>query len=291
MRELRILAGTDPAAVRRAEARRSWRTLGVFWLVALIVWLAVTVLAWHAERSLGKASIITGYALFAVILSLAFFKVRKRLLVLPLGTVREWMLAHVVLGALSVPLYFQHTTGSLWPGGRYEQAIAIAFYLVTLSGIAGYVLQRLLPRRLADLEGEVIYERIPSELAALREQVEELILKAVKELGSDTLGRYYTESLEWFFWRPRFLVGHVVGSGRSASWIRGRITALRRYLNEGERAYLGRIEELALRKSRLDAHYALQSVLKFWLFIHVPAAVLLVLLACWHLLVVNIYAR
>ena len=128
---------------------------------------------------------------------------------------------------------------------------------MTLSGIVGYVLQRILPHRLADLEGEVIYERIPNELAALREQIEDLILKAVKELGSDTLGRYYTESLEWFFWRPRFLLGHLVGSGRSASWIRGRITALRRYLNEGERAYLGRIEEIALQKSRLDAHFAL----------------------------------
>ncbi|MEI6721827.1 MAG: hypothetical protein WCO67_13745 [Betaproteobacteria bacterium] len=287
---LRILAGSDPAAAQRSEMRRAWRVLGIFWLVALLVWVAVTALAWHAERSLGKASVITGYALYAVILSLAFFKARKRLLVLPLGTVREWMVGHLVLGALSVPLYFQHTRG-LWPDGLYEQAIAIAFYTVSLSGLAGYALQRLLPRRLADIEGEVIYERIPSEVAAVRAEAEALVLKAVRELGSDTLGRYYEESLEWFFWRPRFLVGHVLGSGRSASWIRGRITALRRYLSEDERTYLGQLEALALRKSRLDAHYALQSVLKFWLFIHVPASVLLVLLATWHLLVVNIYAR
>jgi hypothetical protein len=195
-----------------------------------------------------------------------------------------------VLGVIGVILYFQHTR-TVWPDGLYEQAIAAVFYVVTLSGLAGYVLQRILPHRLVDLEGEVIYERIPAEVAALREEIEEMILKAVTELGSDTLGRYYTESLEWFFWRPRFLVAHLVGSGRSAGWIRGRITALRRYLNDGERVYLARIEEIALRKSRLDAHFAFQSVLKLWLFIHVPASVLLVLLACWHLLVVNIYAR
>ena len=290
MSKLQIPAGRNPAVAARPDAWSTWRTLGIFWLVALLAWAGVTTLAWHAERSLGKASVITGYALFAVILALAFFKARKRLLVLPLGTVRDWMLGHVVLGFLSVMLYFQHT-GTLWPGGRYEQAIAIVFYAVAVSGIAGYALQRVLPHRLADLEGEVIYERIPAEVAALREEVEELILKAVKELGSDTLGRYYTESLEWFFWRPRFLTAHLLGSGRSVGWIRGRITALRRYLNDGERAYLARIEEIALRKNRLDAHYALQSVLKFWLFLHVPASVLLVLLGCWHLLVVNIYAR
>lgn len=290
MREIRILAGIDPAAAHRGEMRRAWRTLAMFWGVALIAWLLVTALAWHAERSLGKASIVTGYALYAVVLSLGFFKVRKRLLVLPLGTVREWMLAHLVLGAVSIPLYFQHT-GGLWPGGRYEQVLALAFYFVTLSGIAGYILQRLLPGRIADLEGEYIYERIPNELATLREEVEALVLKAVRELGSDTLGRYYTESLEWFFWRPRFLLGHIVGSGRSSSWIRSRITALRRYLSDREREYLLQIEAIALRKSRVDGHYALQSVLKLWLFIHVPAAVLVILLASWHLLVVNIYAR
>ena len=290
MNNLQIPAGRNRAVAARPDAWRTWRTLGIFWLVALLAWAGVTALAWHAERSLGKASVITGYALFAVILALAFFKARKRLLVLPLGTVRDWMLGHVVLGFLSVLLYFQHT-GTLWPGGHYEQAIAIVFYAVAVSGIAGYALQRVLPHRLADLEGEVIYERIPAEVAALREEIEELIFKAVKELGSDTLGRYYTESLEWFFWRPRFLAAHLLGSGRSVGWIRGRITALRRYLNDGEREYLARIEEIALRKNRLDAHYALQSVLKFWLFLHVPASVLLVLLGCWHLLVVNIYAR
>lgn len=290
MTELRILAGLDPATAKRAETRRAWRTLAAFWLVAFLVWGFVGVLAWHAERNLGKASIITGYSLFAAVLALGFFKARKRLLVLPLGTVRDWMRGHVVLGALGLALYFQHT-GTVWPEGRYEQALAVFFYAAMLSGVAGYVLQRILPHRLADLEGEVIYERIPAELAALRSEVEELILKAVRELGSDTLGRYYTESLEWFFWRPRFLAGHLLGSGRSASWIRGRITALRRYLNEDERAYLARIEAIALRKSRLDAHYALQGVLKLWLFVHVPASVLLILLACWHLLIVNIYAR
>ena len=290
MPQLRIFAGRDFGRLGLRRIGREARLLSVFWLVALIFWCGVAALAWHSERSLGKPSTITGYCLFAVILALAALKARKRLLVLPLGTVRDWMLGHVVLGTLCIALYFQHT-GTIWPNGHYERAIAASFYAVTFSGIAGYFLQRILPNRLAHLEGEIIYERIPAEIDALKTQVEDLILKAVRELGSDTLGRYYSESLEWFFWRPRFLLGHIVGSGRSASWIRGRITALRRYLNEGERAYLGRIEDLALQKSRLDAHYALQSVLKFWLFVHVPASALLVLLALWHLLIVNIYAR
>ena len=290
MKNFRIPTELVLAKIKYVAALRTWRKLGIFWLVILLVWLSITGLAWYAERHLGNASTITGYALFVVMLSLSFLRVRKYLLVLPLGTVHDWLRVHTILGIVGVALYFQHS-GSLWPNGHYEQVIAIVFYGLTLSGMVGYFMQRTLPPRLADLGGEIIYERIPSELADLREQVEQLILKAVKELGSDTLGRYYTESLEWFFWKPRFLVGHMLGSGRSASWIRGRITALRRYLSDPERVYLDQIEVLALRKSQLDAHYALQSMLKVWLFIHVPAAVLLLLLACWHLLVVNIYTR
>jgi len=266
----------------------AWRQHLVFWGVGLGAWLLIAGAALRAERTLRDGALITGYALFAVILALALFNLRKRLLVLPVGSARAWMIGHGVLGAVSVALYLQHA-GGLWPDGFYEQALALCFYAVTLSGIAGYFLERLLPRRLVDVDREVIYERIPSKLAALRERAEAMILQGVRETGSDTLGRYYSESLHWFFSRPRFLLSHLVGGGRSARWIDGHIHALRRYLNESELRILERVEKLALRKDQLDAHYALQSVLKLWLFVHVPAAVLLVGLACWHLLLVNIY--
>jgi hypothetical protein len=266
----------------------SWRQHALFWGLGLGGWLLIAGTALRAERTLHDGSLVTGYALFALMLALGVFNLRKRLLVLALGTARAWMNAHLVLGAVAVPLYFQHA-GGLWPGGFYEQAIAVCFYTVMLSGIAGYAFERLLPTRLVHLESEMIYERIPSEIAALRERAQELVVKAVQETGSDTLGRYYAESLDWFFWRPRFRLSHTVGSLRSARWIRGHITALRRYLNDAERKVLDEIEQLALRKDQLDAHYALQSLLKLWLFVHVPAAVLLLGLACWHLLVVHIY--
>lgn len=266
----------------------NWRQQALFWSLGLGGWLLIAGTALRAERTLRDGSAVTGYALFALMLALGMFNLRKRLSVLPLGSARAWMNAHLVLGAMAVPLYFQHA-GGLWPGGFYEQAIAVCFYAVMLSGIAGYALERLLPTRLVHLESEVIYERIPSELAALRERAEALVVKAVQDTGSDTLGRYYAESLDWFFWRPRFPLSHLMGGQHSVRWIRGHITALRRYLNEAERKVLDEIEQLALRKNQLDAHYALQGMLKLWLFVHVPSAVLLLGLACWHLLVVHVY--
>lgn len=266
-----------------------WRQHALYWGAGVGGWLLIAGMALRAERTLGDGSLITGYALFALMLALALFNVRKRFIVLPLGTVRAWMTAHWVLGAIAVPLYFQHA-GSLWPDGFYERALAASFYAVMLSGVAGWALERLLPRRLAHLGLEVIYERIPSEIAALRSRTEALIVKAARDTGSDTLGRYYAESLHWFFWRPRFLLSQLFGSRRSERWVRAHGAALRRYLNEAERLVLDEIEQLALRKCQLDTHHAMQSVLKLWLFVHVPAAMLLIALACWHLLVVHVYA-
>ena len=68
------------------------------------------------------------------------------------------------------------------------------------------------------------------EIADLRAQAEALVLRAMQEVGTDTLGRYYAESLDWYFWKPRFVLSHLLGANRSARWIRGHIHALRRYL-------------------------------------------------------------
>ncbi len=260
-----------------------------FALIALIGWLLITLLARTGERNLWSVSHITGYSLFVVILALVFFKARKRLLVLPLGTIRDWKLLHLVLGIVSLPLYFQHT-GTLWPEGRYEQYIAFFFYLISFSGLIGVILQGLYPRRLTDLGDQVIFDRIPAELAQLREEAEKLVLEAARETASQTLSRYYAESLHWFFQRPRFTLSHLLGTGRSEGWIQTRMFVLEKFMSVSESVYLKRLEAIALRKNGLDAHYAMQGALKLWLFVHVPAAVLLVLLACWHLIVVNIYA-
>ena len=260
-----------------------------FALIAFVGWLIITFLAWVGERNLWSVAHITGYTLFVIILTLVFFKARKRLLVLPLGTIRDWKLLHFVLGAVSLPLYFQHT-GTFWPEGRYEQFIAVFFYVVSLSGLFGVILQRLYPRKLTDLGDQVIFERIPTELALLREEAEALVLLAARETSSHTLSRYYGESLHWFFQRPRFTLSHLLGTGRSEGWIQTRLFVLEKYMDPSESIYLKQLEAIALRKNGLDAHYAMQGALKLWLFVHVPVAVLLVLLACWHLIVINIYA-
>lgn len=256
----------------------------------VVLWFLVSYWSWYAKLNFGSPDHITGYSLFVVVILLVAFKARKRTLVLPIGTVLDWKRLHLVLGAISLPLYFQHT-GVIWPQGVYEQWIAFGFYGVSLSALLGLWLQKFYPQRLTDIGGEVIFERIHLEIATIRKQVNDLILQSAKSHANPALAKFYVESLAWYFQSPRFILSHLTGSQRSHTWINQHITILQHYLSEAEHSYLIQLEVLAMRKSRLDAHYALQGALKLWLFVHVPMAVLLVLLATWHLLLINIYTR
>jgi len=258
------------------------------WLFAAVVFLALSVWARHIRDALGNPAVFTGWCLFALFLALGAFNGRKKLSMLPLGSAASWLRFHVIGGFLALTLFWLHTR-SLWPDGLYEQALAGGFYLVTISGIIGWRLQRSLPARLASTGVEVLYERIPAELALLREQAEAAVLECTQATGRDTLARHYTESLDWFFRQPRFLRNHVFGGKLARAWQRQQFGAIRQYLDQREAQFLDRLTALAEYKTDVDFHHAAQTVMKLWLFIHLPLAIATLLLAMWHVLLIHIY--
>jgi hypothetical protein len=264
------------------------RTLMV-WLAAGIIFDLLLVESNSVRILLGKPAELTGYWLFGIMVFLALFNLRKKLSMLPLGNASTWLLLHAIGGVLAVATFWLHTQ-SVWPNGIYERALAILFYLTVLSGIVGYIVQRVYPSKLTQTGVEVIYDRIPGHIDELRAKAEALVLKCCDETRVDTLGQHYLDTMEWFFRRPRFGLSHVGGSQRSRQWIRQQDANVRRYLNEEERTYLDQLTGLATQKNRIDVHYALQSVLKRWLVFHIPITVALMTLSVWHLMVVNVYS-
>lgn len=267
-------------------SERRWpRELGP-WLAAGLLFLLLAAYARGAAESLSRPAIGTGIALLTLVLFLAAFNARKRLSMLPLGSATAWLSLHAAGGALAIGLYFLHA-GTLWPLGFYPRALAGLFYLVSASGIVGFVMQRTYPRLLTATEVEVIYERIPQEIARLREEAEALVLRCTQETGSDTLARYYLENLDWFFRRPRFVWSHALGSDqRGRRWARQQVATVRRYLDQKEREYLDRLARLAYHKNGVDFHYGAQSAMKGWLFAHLPLTAAFLVLAAWHLALV-----
>lgn len=259
------------------------------WLTALIIFALLFLEAQRAQISLESAETITGWWLFAVMIFLALFNVRKKLSMVPLGNASTWLLLHAVGGMLALSVYWLHTR-NLWPVGTYEQLLAVLFYATTATGAFGYAIQRFYPRRLTQTGVEIIYERIPREVSDLRDRAEELAMECTEKTESETLGRHYVDTLAWFFRRPRFFRNHVVGSQRGAHWLRQQDATVRRYLSDDEQDYLDQLTALAEYKNDVDLHYALQGVMKRWLLFHVPLTVGLVAMSVWHLLIVHIYA-
>jgi hypothetical protein len=270
----------------RAVSRHSW----ALWAGVLIILISITV--WHRsiQMSFTDPDFATGYLLFTVIVFLAFYGIRKRLPMIPLGHASVWLTLHLVGGVLGLALFRMHV-GVVWPLGAIDQALTGLFYAVYVSGIVGYGLQLWLPGRLSRVGREIIYERIPAEIAAIRADVEKSVLAAASESGNDTLGRYYLQTLAWYFARPRFFWSSALGGRRAGHWLRRHLDTINRYLAEAERPHLIRIADLGTNKRNADAQYAMQALLKRWPLFHVPLAVAMLSLAVWHLILVHVFAR
>ena len=118
---------------------------------------------------------------------------------------------------------------------------------------------------------------------------EKLILECTEKTGSDTLAKHYLETLGWFFQRPRFFTNNIFGGRNSQNWINQQCEILERFLNEPEREYLKQIFTLAEIKIKIDYHYCLQTMLKSWLLVHIPLAAAAMVMAVWHLIVIQVF--
>lgn len=261
----------------------------------IAIWLAAAavfaVVAWQEAqvwRDLGEPALVSGYALLAAMAFLAIYNLRKRLSMVPIGAASGWFVLHTAVGVLALALFWLHI-GGIWPSGGYERVLTLLLYLVTATGLLGLLMQQVYPRRLFQSGFEIIYERIPAEIARLRDAATEETLAAAEASGNDTLAAYYRDSLHWYFARPRFFWSHALGGRKARHWLDGHLASVARYLGDTEKAHLERLAELARRKTLIDLHYACQGLLKWWLFLHIPFAAGLLVLALWHWLIVHIY--
>lgn len=259
------------------------------WVTAFLLVAAV----WYQSRqmylTLRNPFILTGWTLFGLMTFLSVFNWRKKLSMVPLGRSRNWLSLHVVGGFVAIAVFWMHV-GDAWPRGAYERCLAALFYAVSITGMIGYALQRVYPPYLTRTGVEIIYERIPKEIAYLRKQAQDTVLACTETTGSDTLGRQYLENLDWFFRRPRFLWNHAFAGNKAKSWVRNQRNTVARYLNDREHEFLDRLFKLASYKNDVDFHYTAQSIMKTWLLIHLPLAAAAMILGIWHVILVHVYA-
>ena len=265
----------------RSFARR--RSFHAFALILLCV--AAVLAGLKYSGVVPRFSYVSGWVLLAVILFLAAYNARKKLPFLPLGTSESWLQFHIYAGLFTAVLFAIHVRFKM-PTGWFEGTLAWLYALVMVSGFAGLFLSRAVPKVLTTFGGEVLFERIPAIRSALQRQAEVLALTSVPQVQSTTIAEFYVRDLKDFFEGPRNFWLHLFQIRRPLSTLLNRITDLNRYLNERERATLDQIATLVRQKDGLDYHYALQLVLKGWLFTHIPLTYSLLLFAVVHIVLV-----
>ena len=253
-------------------------------IISLGAATAVVLMA-HARfsRSVPSYAYLTGWLLFAVMVVLAAYNVRKKLPFLPLGNSENWLQFHIYAGFFTVVLFLIHVKFRV-PTGWFEGTLAWIYVLVTGSGIAGLVLSRVLPRRLSTRGGEVIHETIPALRHALRQSAEALALG--EGTRSPAIAEFYGRRLAGFFSGPRSFWLHLLESRQPLNVVMVELEELRRYLNEQERATLEKLAQLVRQKDGLDYHHAVQTTLKIWLFVHLPLTYSLMIFSLLHLVLV-----
>ena len=226
---------------------------------------------------------LTGWVLLGAMILLAAYNARKKLPFLPLGNSETWAQIHIYAGFFAVVLFLIHLNFRV-PTGLFEGTLAWLYAGVTGSGIAGLFLSRVLPRRLTNRGGEVIYERIPALRHALRQEAEALTLGGETKLP--IIAEFYVQHLAAFFARPRYFWPHLLDSRRPLNALVGELTDLRRFLNASEQATLEKLTQLVRQKDGLDYHHALQTTLKLWLFVHLPLTYSLMIFSLLHVVLV-----
>lgn len=269
--------------------RQAWK-VSDRWKIALAVflsWIAIAMWVDAEHAALRNPKFSTGYLLFGAVLFLAAYQWRKKIPTIGFGSSKTWMHAHLGVGWATVGVFVFHVGWKL-PSGGLDTLLYILFVSVSASGVFGLYLTRSVPRRLAAMSREVIFERIPSERRAAALRANEIVLESVP--STEILANFYRDSLGYFLEAPRSLAYFLRPNGKERRSLIRKADDLNRYLGEEDRIRRDQLRELIVAKDDLDYQSVLQLRLKGWLFLHIGLTYGLLTVAIYHGLIVHAFS-
>ena len=156
---------------------------GWFIATAVITVLSGLLYAVYAAATLGGPrggtwiGLAFGVAGAGMISFAGLLGVRKKVLLLRVGSVTWWMRGHLWLGTLAVPMVFFHAGFAF--GGPLTTALMWLLLIVVVSGLSGAFLQHTLPLVVtAQVDRECTYEQLKRSRFQLRREAYELVSSA-----------------------------------------------------------------------------------------------------------------
>ncbi len=252
-------------------------SLAVTAMALTVVWI----IAWVQEGRLANASLFTGSTALGSLLLLGLLGVRRRLPILPLGSVSTWTQIHLYTGIFCMGAYIIHVP-SVIAGGVFECGLSTLFLVVSISGLYGIYASRSLPRRLTAVEGQHRFDRVAWHRSQIAETARSLLDELNEHSGTRVLGSFYTNYLNPYFTAGPSLAYVLAPSGARRRRLLSGLKEIDRYLESECRATSGRFAALVRRRDDLDYQYALQLRLRIWLVVHGVFSVVLIAGAIVH---------
>ena len=226
--------------------------------------------------------LLMGAALYGVRRRTIKFRIGKRQG--GIGETRNWLQFHMYGGTLFLLLVFMHS-GFQIPKGILTWCLWGISIWTALSGIAGAMLQKWVPRMLSSgLSIEVLYARIPELIQEIRIKAENLV-----ESCDSPIQDFYKKNIAKSLVTPRQRLIYFLDVTGGVQAQTKQFDYLRKFLSTPEKDKLGRLQALYKTKLEIDAHYTLQKALRWWLYIHVPPSLMLIILLGMHLYAVLYY--
>jgi len=252
--------------------------LGLVFIVASGLSLYVHI----ASLKLQSVTLLTGWILFGIVVFLMMFNGIRKLPFFSIANARFWSQTHVYIGLLSIVVFVWHT-GLRMPHAGLEWALMLLFSFVAISGLLGVFVYHSFPKRLTMRGEEVLFERIPELREKLRLQAEDSIKSSAQGGISQAFIDFYFAKLQPYFLGSRNFVAHLLERNSCRYELLLEMKGLARFLNDKELGSMQEMQKWICQKDDLDYHFALQSVLKYWLFIHIPLAYGLIVFILLHL--------
>lgn len=254
-----------------------------FWIavaVCLIVYLLNVLVADVRPGNVWGLS----YGITAAVLYVAvfFWAIKRRTMrVRALGRAWYYLQFHVYGGTLALLLMFMHI-GFNTPQGVLTTWLWVLSIWTVASGLLGIVIQKWIPTLLTSgLSTEVHYDRIPELIVDLRERAEKLVAGA-HHATRDFYQRNLAPALATPRTRPIYFFD-VTGGIQTKT---RQFEHLHDVLPEDEQEKLDELREMYQTKLEIDAHYTLQKVLRWWLYLHVPISIIVLVLLGFHIFTV-----
>lgn len=220
----------------------------------------------------------------ASVLFLSCYKIRKGIYSYRLGTMQNWLKAHIYISVTSLVLILMHSGFKLT--GSFSIFLFILFLLVIVSGIIGSLIYVNVPLSMTK------YDREVKSTMQIMEDLEGYLKEADKSMASvsNEFKDIYEKRIRPFFeWRRTRWTYLLMEEQELLNKRKGIFEDFRKLVPAKEIYTLDILKTLLTEKEKLAFKWAKLKVLRSWLNFHLPLASAMLTAVTFHLISIAYY--